>query len=52
MSSAVTEPPRKRWNRTEYQALEQIEALNQQRLELVDGELISKMGKTRPHVTL
>jgi Uma2 family endonuclease len=44
------EPTRKRWTRAEYAALDDIGLLNQQRLELVDGELISKMGKKRPHV--
>jgi Uma2 family endonuclease len=44
------EPTRKRWTRAEYNALDDIGLLNQQRLELVDGELISKMGKKRPHV--
>jgi Uma2 family endonuclease len=45
-----TDPPRKRWTRTECAALEATGLWDQQRLELVDGELISKMGKKRPHV--
>jgi Uma2 family endonuclease len=44
-----TDPPRKRWTRAEYERLSPV-TLGQQRLELVDGELISKMGKKRPHV--
>lgn len=44
------EPARKRWTRTECNALETTGLLNDQKLELVDGELISKMGKNRPHV--
>lgn len=44
-----TEPPRKRWTRVEYENLS-AEAVDHERLELVDGELISKMGKKRPHV--
>jgi Uma2 family endonuclease len=44
------EPARKRWTRTECEALETTGLLNDQKLELVDGELISKMGKNRPHV--
>ena len=45
-----TDPPRKRWTRSECVALEASGLWDQQRLELVDGELISKMGKKRPHV--
>ncbi|MBV9772098.1 MAG: Uma2 family endonuclease [Bryobacterales bacterium] len=44
------DPPRKRWNRAECAMLEASGLWEQQRLELVDGELISKMGKKRPHV--
>jgi|SRR6478672_6231157 len=43
------EPTRKRWTRAECEALETTGLLDQQNLELVDGELISKMGKNRPH---
>jgi allantoinase len=42
--------PRKRWTRAEYDALDEIGLLYPERLELVDGELISKMWKKRPHV--
>jgi Uma2 family endonuclease len=45
-----TDPPRKRWNRAECSTLEASGLWDQQRLELIDGELISKMGKNRPHV--
>jgi Uma2 family endonuclease len=45
-----TDPPRKRWTRTECATLESSGLWDQQRLELVHGELISKMGKKRPHV--
>jgi Uma2 family endonuclease len=44
------DPPRKRWTRAECVALEASGLWDQQRLELVHGELISKMGKKRPHV--
>lgn len=44
------EPPRKRWTRAECVALEASGLWDQQRLELVQGELISKMGKNRPIV--
>jgi len=44
------DPPRKRWTRAECATLEASGLLEQERLELVEGELISKMGKKRPHV--
>jgi Uma2 family endonuclease len=56
MPVAVTElparldPPRKRWTRSEFDALSSSGVLDDQRLELVEGELINKMGKKRPHV--
>jgi Uma2 family endonuclease len=43
------EPPRKRWTREECVALEASGIWDQQHLELIEGELISKMGKKRPH---
>jgi Uma2 family endonuclease len=42
--------PRKRWTRAECEAIEASGLLDQERLELIDGELISKMGVKRPHV--
>jgi Uma2 family endonuclease len=50
-SSTPAQPPRKRWTRAECAALESAGVLEQEQLELVEGELISKMGKNRPHVT-
>ena len=56
MPTAVTEPParmeppRKRWTRSESAALAESGVLDCQRLELIEGELIDKMGKKRPHV--
>jgi Uma2 family endonuclease len=56
MPTAVTEiparldPPRKRWTRAEYESLSSSGLLNSQKLELIEGELINKMGKKRPHV--
>lgn len=47
---APLEPPRKRWTRSECAALEASGLWEQQRLELIAGELISKTGKKRPHV--
>lgn len=46
----ITEPPRKLWTRVEIAQIESTGVLSQQRLELVQGELINKMGKKRPHV--
>lgn len=43
-------PPRKRWTRSECAKLEAAGVFDQQRVELIDGELIDKMGKKRPHV--
>ena len=57
MPVAVTElpvqmdPPKKRWTRTECEALSSSGLLNYQNYELVEGELISTMGKNRPHKT-
>lgn len=57
MPTAVTElpvrmePPRKRWTRSECEALAKSGVLDCQRLELIEGELIVKMGKKRPHVS-
>ena len=45
---APMEPRRKKWTRTECAALETLEVFQQQRLELVEGELFNKMGKNRP----
>ena len=44
------DPPRKRWTRAECAALEASGLWEQQRLELAQGELISKTGKKRFHV--
>jgi len=49
---AAAEPPRKRWTRAECEVLETTGLLNDQKLELVDGELINKMGKNRPHINV
>jgi Uma2 family endonuclease len=43
-------PPRKRWTRAECLSLESTGLWERERLELIDGELISRMGKKRPHV--
>jgi hypothetical protein len=44
------DPPRKRWTRAECASFEAAGLWDHQRLELVEGGLISKTGKKRPHV--
>jgi Uma2 family endonuclease len=44
------EPPRKRWTRAECERLEALGIFEHQHVELIEGELIDKMGKNRPHV--
>jgi Uma2 family endonuclease len=43
-------PARKRWTRAECQTLEATGLWERERLELIEGDLISRMGKKRPHV--
>jgi Uma2 family endonuclease len=43
-------PPRKRWTRAELKPLEASGLFDQERVELIEGELLTKMGKNRPHV--
>jgi Uma2 family endonuclease len=45
---AQLEPPRKLWTRSEYEELSSC-VFDGQRLELIEGELIRKMGKKPPH---
>lgn len=47
--STPEQPPRKRLTRQECVVLEESGLWNQQHIELIEGELISKMGKKRPH---
>jgi len=42
-------PPRKLWTRAELSAIESTGLLVGQKLELIEGELILKMGKNRKH---
>ncbi len=44
-------PNRKRWTRAECEALESTGLWERERLELIEGDLISRIGKKRPHVT-
>jgi Uma2 family endonuclease len=43
-------PPRKRWTRAECAQLASAGILDYEYLELIEGELIDKMGKHRPHI--
>ena len=43
-------PARKRWTRAQCEALDASGLLAGEHLELIDGELINKLGKNRPHV--
>src|SRR5579864_5457232 len=45
-------PPRKRWTRAECAQLASAGILDYEHLELIEGELIDKIGKHRPHVAL
>ena len=42
-------PPRKLWTRDECAAIEPLGILDREKLELIEGELITKMPKKRPH---
>jgi Uma2 family endonuclease len=44
-------PNRKRWTRAECEALESTGLWDTGKLELIEGDLIDRMGKKRPHVT-
>jgi Uma2 family endonuclease len=46
---AIQNPPRKRWNRAECERLEAA-GIDLQHVELIEGELIDKISKNRPHV--
>jgi Uma2 family endonuclease len=43
-------PPRKRWTRVEYDALSSSGVLDDQKLELIEGELIEKVPKKPRHM--
>jgi Uma2 family endonuclease len=47
---APVNPPRKLWTRSDFDELYATGWLDRHRVELVEGELIDKMGKKRPHV--
>jgi Uma2 family endonuclease len=47
---ALEHPPRRRWTRAERERLEDLGLLNGERWELIEGELLLKMPKKRPHV--
>jgi Uma2 family endonuclease len=47
---ARVDPSRKRWTRVECEALCSTGLFAEQKLELIEGDLINKAGKTQPHV--
>lgn len=50
--SPIIYPPRKRWTRAECERIEATGLWNRERLELIEGELIVKIPKKRPHVVV
>jgi Uma2 family endonuclease len=50
LSPMAQSPPRKRWTRAECERLEALGIFDQLRLELIEGELIDRTRKNRPHV--
>jgi Uma2 family endonuclease len=51
-NSPIIYPPRKRWTRAECASIDATGLWNRERLELIEGELITKMSKERPHVVV
>ena len=49
--AAPLDPPRKRWTREECEVMVKS-GLDIERWELIDGDLISRMSKNRPHVNV
>jgi Uma2 family endonuclease len=45
-------PPRKRWTRAECEKLEATGLWDRERLELIEGELITTVSKNRPHMVV
>ena len=50
--SPIIYPPRKRWTRTELDSIEAAGLWDRDRLELIEGELIVKISKKRPHTVV
>jgi Uma2 family endonuclease len=51
MSAAIIQPPRKRFTRSEVEQMLEAGLFAGQRFELIDGDLIDKMGQNPPHAT-
>jgi Uma2 family endonuclease len=51
MSAAITQPPRKRFTTSEVEQMLDGGLFAGQRFELIDGDLIDKMGQKPPHAT-
>jgi Uma2 family endonuclease len=50
IAPAPDQPPRRRWTRAECELMASMGLLDGERLELIDGELLRKMGKNNPHL--
>ena len=48
--SPLAGPPRKKWTRAQRDALAAAGLLDADQFELLEGELINRMGKRRPHI--
>lgn len=51
-STTGTAPPRKAWTRRECELIESTGVFEGQRYELIEGDLINKMGMNEPHAIL
>jgi hypothetical protein len=49
MSAATLQPPRKRFTRAEVEQMQEAGLFAGQRFELIDGDLIDKVGQNPPH---
>lgn len=49
LSIGETEPPRRRWTRDEYHAIAKLGILDDCRYELIEGDIVAKMGQDRKH---
>lgn len=45
----IDNPPRKRFTREEFEQILETRAFSDQRFELIDGDMIGKMGQSPPH---
>ena len=50
IATPIIAPPHKRWTREECSKLEKTGLIDPERYELIEGELIQKVGKNHPHM--